>query len=167
MNVYSYLTLGFQFEVPSSWDPNKVFILAGRKGTARYMAPENIKKKPYNTKVDVLWFCSAYTAISHIGKSYASGSGGEGCHHYNRNNGIGTVSEQIMNRIVHGERPPLQRLPVSVPSNSGLQYSSYYEKDCRSEPPNGPLSKRCTHHSLMRIKVSFLELPPYFILVNK
>lgn len=66
---------GLAVELPHSEDPNQLYNLAGNTGTARYMAPEVIKNKPYNFKADVFSFTTLLWEIVALKKPFADLSG--------------------------------------------------------------------------------------------
>ncbi|CAB9519695.1 Probable LIM domain-containing serine/threonine-protein kinase DDB [Seminavis robusta] len=88
---------GLAVEIPRSSDPNRTFQLAGRKGTARYMAPENIKKKPYNAKADVFGMAILTWQMLALSKPFANQ----------------TSSDAVLQKISHGDRPPLKFLATN------------------------------------------------------
>lgn len=51
-------------------DPDETFALNGKKGTSRYMAPEVIRKCPYNSKADVYSFSILMNEILSLSKPY-------------------------------------------------------------------------------------------------
>ena len=68
---------GLAVELPHSDDPEQLYNLAGNTGTARYMAPEVIKNKPYNFKADVFSFTTLLWEILALKKPFAELSGQE------------------------------------------------------------------------------------------
>jgi serine/threonine protein kinase len=84
---------GLAVELPHSDDPHQLYNLAGNTGTARYMACEVIKNKPYNFKADVFSFNTLLWEILALKKPFAELSGKE-------------VKEWVAD---FGNRPPIQR----------------------------------------------------------
>lgn len=68
---------GLAVELPSSDDPHQLYNLAGNTGTARYMAVEVIKNKPYNFKADVFSFTTLLWEILALKKPFSELSGQE------------------------------------------------------------------------------------------
>jgi serine/threonine protein kinase len=68
---------GLAVELPQSDDPNQLYNLAGNTGTARYMAVEVIKNKPYNFKADVFSFTTLFWEILALKKPFNELSGQE------------------------------------------------------------------------------------------
>eukprot|EP00797_Seminavis_robusta_P003156 Sro119_g057960.2 (197) ;mRNA; r:21224-21814 len=68
---------GLAVELPHSDDPEQLYNLAGNTGTARYMAVEVIKNKPYNFKADVFSFMTLLWEILALKKPFAELSGQE------------------------------------------------------------------------------------------
>jgi serine/threonine protein kinase len=66
---------GLAVELPHSDDPDQLYNLAGNTGTARYMAVEVIKNKPYNFKADVFSFTTLLWEILALKKPFAELSG--------------------------------------------------------------------------------------------
>jgi serine/threonine protein kinase len=73
--VMQIFDFGLAVELPHSDDPNQLYNLAGNTGTARYMAPEVIKNKPYNFKADVFSFTTLLWEILALKKPFAELSG--------------------------------------------------------------------------------------------
>jgi len=66
---------GLAVEVPEPNNQNRVHELSGNTGTARYMAPEVIRKENYNFKVDVFSFAVLLWEIMSLSKPYDGLSG--------------------------------------------------------------------------------------------
>jgi len=66
---------GLAVEVPSSGVEDQVYELSGNTGTARYMAPEVIRKEPYNFKADVFSFSVLLWELMALTKPYEGLSG--------------------------------------------------------------------------------------------
>ena len=105
---------GLALEVPPSNNPNKIYKLASKKGTARYQAPEVIKtNQMYGKKADVFGLSILVWQILALEKPYDTVNkpsvGGGSPFLDNNNNNL--ESEIIHRRILRGERPPLDHLP--------------------------------------------------------
>ena len=61
---------GLAVELPHSDDPDQLYNLAGNTGTARYMAVEVIKNRPYNFKADVFSFTTLLWEILALKKPF-------------------------------------------------------------------------------------------------
>ena len=68
---------GLAVELPHSDDPDQLYNLAGNTGTARYMAVEVIKNRPYNFKADVFSFTTLLWEILALKKPFSDLSGQE------------------------------------------------------------------------------------------
>lgn len=93
---------GLAVEVPNTSDPNKTFLLTGRKGTPRYLSPECIKRKPYNAKTDVFGMAILTWQLLTLCKPFANQ----------------TTSEDVLQTVVNGDRPPLKQFPADLKPNS-------------------------------------------------
>jgi serine/threonine protein kinase len=62
--------LGLAVEVPYSEKVNQLYDLSGNTGTPRFMAPEVMKRKPYNFKADVYSFTILLWEILNLSKPY-------------------------------------------------------------------------------------------------
>merc|ERR1712151_1299026 len=66
---------GLAVEVPEPDDQKRLHELSGNTGTARYMAPEVIRKEKYNFKVDMFSFAVLLWEIMSLSKPYDGLSG--------------------------------------------------------------------------------------------
>lgn len=72
---------GLAVEVPFSDKPNQLYDLSGNTGTPRFMAPEVMKRKPYNFKCDVYSFTIVLWEMMALEKPY-EGMDGEQVREY-------------------------------------------------------------------------------------
>jgi serine/threonine protein kinase len=123
--ILKLFDFGMAVEVPKTSDPNKTFLLTGRKGTPRYLSPECIKKKPYNAKTDVFGMAILTWQMLTLGKPFA--------------NQIST--EDVMQSVVHGERPSLKHLPADLKPDTRAKLEELLTSGWSKEIPDRPTMK--------------------------
>lgn len=80
-DVLKVFDFGLAVEVPFSDKPNQLYDLSGNTGTPRFMAPEVMKRKPYNFKCDVFSFTIVLWEMLALEKPY-TGMDGEAVREY-------------------------------------------------------------------------------------
>lgn len=127
---------GLAVEVPYSDKSNQLYDLSGNTGTPRFMAPEVMKRKPYNGKCDVYSFTILFWEMLALDKPY-QGMDGEG------------VRECV---ALKGERPPI---PDSWPDNITKLFKRGWAKKLDHRPAMGDM-----HHCLAFLLQSPLQPVP-------
>jgi len=121
--VLKLFDFGLAIELPSSSseNPNRVYTIANKAGTSRYMAPEVIKEKPHNAKSDVFSFTVLLWEILSLEKPYDGLSSQE-------------VLDSVSNR---GNRPPV---PATWPKSIQKLLKQGWAKKIDDRPSIGGMS---------------------------
>ena len=134
--ILKVFDFGLAVEVPYSDKPTQLFDLSGNTGTPRFMAPEVMKRKPYNFKVDVYSFTILLWEMLTLEKPY-QGMDGD------------AVRETV---AIKGERPPM---PDYWPENIAKLFKRGWAKKIDHRPSMGDM-----HHCLAFLLASPLQPAP-------
>jgi serine/threonine protein kinase len=113
---------GLAVEVPCSDKPNQLYDLSGNTGTPRFMAPEVMKRKPYNFKADVYSFTILLWEMLALDKPY-QGMDGE------------AVRECV---AIRSERPPM---PENWPESIAKLFRRGWAKKIDHRPTMGDMHR--------------------------
>jgi len=131
--VLKVFDLGLAVEVPFSEKPNQLYDLGGNTGTPRFMAPEVMKRKPYNFKCDVYSFTIVLWEMLALEKPYAGLDGDK-------------VRETV---AMKSERPPYQE---SWPENICKLFKRGWAKKLDHRP-----TMQDMHYALAHLLAAPLE----------
>ncbi|CAB9510278.1 Protein kinase [Seminavis robusta] len=134
--VLKVFDFGLAVEVPYSDKPNQLYDLSGNTGTPRFMAPEVMKRKPYNFKADVYSFSILLWEMLALEKPY-QGMDGE------------AVRETV---ALKSERPPM---PERWPENIAKLFKRGWAKKIDHRPTMAEM-----HHCLTFLLASPLQPTP-------
>jgi len=137
-NTLKVFDFGLAVEVPFSEKPNQLYDLSGNTGTPRFMAPEVMKRKPYNFKVDVYSFTIMFWEMMALEKPY-QGMDGE------------AVRECV---ALKSERPPI---PDHWPENIAKLFKRGWAKKVDHRPAIGDIHLCLAH--LLESPLQPLPLP--------